>query len=777
MGNKVHSFKQITKSKFLRSVFLQVLGVFVGVSVAIVAIVFFSFATEISQNIVSERRKQLAVIEQTISKRVNEITSISYSVANDPTFFLEPVEETKYTGYEMSNTLKRYLAGNSFVEQLAYYRLSEPDKIYVSSGERSFSEFWSTNLGISKEQAKDYIDAITSVRSAQIVTISMNNDRSFFSYVCPLPQMSPDPQAFVLMLIPTSEVTPLLSSQLVNSEGKIAVFDGEGNEIYRIDALDEKIPMNPVSGEGDKEEFIQIGSREYVKHTRVSPTNGWTYVSVIRLNDIIEGLANRQLVFIVLMAVLMLAAVAALIICIMMQYKPISNLADTLSDRAKKREETQERQPHEIIDERQLLSETFATLADDSAQKQHFESAYREAQAANKAKSAFLSSVSHDIRTPMNAIIGMTSLASERADDPAYVTECLGKVQVASRYLLDIINNVLDMSKIESGKFTLSQELVELPELISGLEAILSQSILAKHQRFVVEVGDIRHDRVLGDNVRLTQVFVNILSNAVKFTPDGGVITFRARETACGKDGFADYVFSVEDTGIGMPPEFVAQVFDAFSRAPDAKNARVEGTGLGMAIAKNLVEMMGGTISCESELDKGTTFTLSLHMKLASEQDVAADGGTVTAAQAASLTQPPDLTGMRVLVAEDNDINREIAQKIIEKTNAEVTQVQNGREALDAFLSSEPYYFDVILMDLQMPVMDGFETASAIRACERSDAASVPIYAMTANIFDEDVRSVREAGMNGHLGKPYTPSGLYRILALVRDERHTADRA
>ncbi|MDO5112386.1 MAG: ATP-binding protein [Clostridia bacterium] len=765
MRKDTQSFRYITKSKFVRSIFLQVLSIFLTVSIAIVAIVFFSFASEINKNIIADKQKQLAMIEDTISKRMAEISSIAYNVGQDPAFYLEPVAGEKYSGYEMSNTLARYLIGNGFIEHLAYYRLSEPDKIYTSKGEIAFGDFWSTYLGLDKAMAETYIRQIQSTTSVQVTTAAFDKaGKSYFTYICPLPQFSKNPQAFVLMLIPVSEVAPLLEAQLMNSNGVIAVYDAGGEEIYRLSTLEADVPLE-LNAQGDtaKEAYVTVDGREYVVQRQVSPSNGWTYVSAIRLNDMISGLANKQLVFIILLLVLMFVAIFAMLICIVVQYKPISNLAAAVTEDAAG-------EGRSVIDENSLLSSTFATLKGDSEQKQHFETAYHEAEAANKAKSAFLSSVSHDIRTPMNAIIGMSAIAYKHADEPSYVRECLQKVQAASQYLLDIINNVLDMSRIEAGRFTFSKEVIELPKLIHGLAAILQPSVEAKGQTLTVEAEGIRQARVIGDNVRLTQVFVNILSNSVKFTPAGGRISLRVRQAPAREKGFGTYIFTLSDTGIGMSPAFVDQVFDTFTRAEEADGARVEGTGLGMAIAKNLVELMGGTIRCESELGKGTTFTVTMHMQLAPESEEAcakrAKGYAAVTAQdgAPADAAAIDLGGKRILLAEDNALNREIACTIIGETKAEITAVTNGQEALHAFQTHAPGYFDVILMDMQMPVMDGCAAAARIRALPRDDAARIPIYALTASTFDEDVQQAMEAGMNGHIGKPYTPEELYAVL-------------
>ena len=546
------------------------------------------------------------------------------------------------------------------------------------------------------------------------------------------------------MLIPVKQVTPLLETLYMNSSGEVAVFDSTGREIYRAGTLSDNLPISGyASSASTKAESITFEGTDYVLQKAVSDKNGWTYVSAIRKSDTLSGLANRQLTFIILLLLLLFVAIVAMLVCIVVQYMPISDLAESVTRKSGK---------GEVIDERVLLSDAIATLKDDSEQKQRFETAYYEAEAASKAKSAFLSNMSHDIRTPMNAIIGMTAIAQRHADDPEYVRDCLQKVELSSQYLLDIINNVLDMSRIESGRVVLSEEAVDLSVLADGLRAIIGPGAEAKSQQLIVDVGQLDRRLVLGDSVRLTQVFV-------KFTPEGGRIEMHVRQSPSDDPEYGSYVFTFSDNGIGMPPEFVGQVFDTFSRSSATSLSRIEGTGLGMAIAKNLVELMGGAIVCESELNKGTTFTVTLRMKLAS--------GISAAAPSEEDNSPAeiiDLTGKRVLLVEDNSINRVIAGKIIGETQAEVVEAVNGKEAVELFSGSPEGFFDIILMDIQMPVMNGYEATAAIRSLSRADAAAVPIFAMTANTFDEDVRQVKDSGMNGHLGKPYKPAELYRIL-------------
>ena len=764
MNDKTGLFANIFKSGFVRSIVTRVLAIFIIVSILIASAAFFSFTAEIRKSILQDRQKQLATVEKTISDRMEEITSIAYNIGNDPAFYLEPVDDSPTSGREMSRMLARYLVGNSFIEHLAYCRTAEPDKIYISTGERSLSEFFTTSFGMEESAARWTIDQIYGENKTSIHVMG-DGDGAYFTYTYPLPQLAEKPRAHVLMMIPVREVRPLLETLLVNGNGEAAVFDADGREIYSTGALDDELDLTAFVKNGSPEEAYKAPSgRRYVLQKVVSAENSWTYVSVVRHSDTLSGLANKQIAFIAFILLLLVAAIVIMLVSIISQYRPISNLAAQVADEQRSGDVGEE-----ILDERALLKDTIATMKDDREQKQKYETAFYEAEAASKAKSSFLSSMSHDIRTPMNAIIGMTAIARKHIDDRDYVDDCLKKVQVSSDYLLDIINNVLDMSRIESGRIPIAREPVMIPALIDSVVSLMTSSVEAKAQKLHVDIGPLKQSCVLGDNIHIVQVFVNILSNAVKFTPEGGDITLTVRQADSDDPDTGRYIFTFTDTGIGIPPEFIGQVFDTFSRASGPVAARTEGTGLGMAIAKKLTELMDGTIRCESELGHGTTFTVEMAMPYADESEIiqplTASGkqhGTHAGENGIA-----DLTGKHILLVEDNAMNREIAKRIISETGADIIEADNGKEAVELFANHPEGYFDLIFMDIQMPVMNGYEATAAIRSMERADAASVPIYAMTANTFDEDVRQVKDAGMNGHIGKPYNPDTLFQALAHV----------
>ena len=390
------------------------------------------------------------------------------------------------------------------------------------------------------------------------------------------------------------------------------------------------------------------------------------------------------------------------------------------------------------------------------AQQQRIEEAVEEARRANRAKTVFLSNMSHDIRTPMNGIIGMTAIAASHVDDRERVLDSLKKISMASKHLLNLINEVLDMSKIESGKVELKEEPFNLAELVDSLVSMMMPQIESHHHTLKLQVEEMAHRHVIGDSLRLQQVFTNLMGNSVKYTPDGGVLTLAAAERPCDREGCGCYEFLFEDNGMGMSEEYVKRIFEPFSRAEDERVGKIQGTGLGMAITHSLVQMMDGDIQVESRLGEGTRFTVTVHLKL--QEKGAEDDGTgfEAAGGGESLAgiESLDFSGRRALLVEDNDLNREIAVEILETTGLAVEEAVDGKEAVQQVSQHEDGYYDIIFMDVRMPRMNGYEATCAIRAMGLPYCKTVPIVAMTADAFAEDVRAAKEAGMNEHVSKP-----------------------
>ena len=388
--------------------------------------------------------------------------------------------------------------------------------------------------------------------------------------------------------------------------------------------------------------------------------------------------------------------------------------------------------------------------------------ALQSAERASKAKTDFLSNMSHDIRTPMNAIIGITTLMKNELHQPEKLAEHLGKLETSGQLLLGIINNILDMSRIESGKTTLNVEKMNLPQQVSQLDSIIRQQAGQRRQTFTVNTH-LQHENVLADPNRLNQVLMNILSNAVKYTPKGGHIRLEVEELPR-NEHFARYRFVVQDDGIGMSEEFQKTLFDPFTREEKSGTNKVQGTGLGMAITKSIVDLMGGTIHVESTTGKGTRFEVVLEFPIDAEADTVQEAQVLPEEEE---TASP-LSGMKFLCAEDNAINAEILEMLLESKGAHCKIYPNGQEIVDAFASVKPGEYDMILMDVQMPVMDGLEATRRIRNGENPLGRIIPILAMTANAFLEDMQKSKEAGMDVHLSKPVDIAALEQTVKRFR---------
>ena len=427
-------------------------------------------------------------------------------------------------------------------------------------------------------------------------------------------------------------------------------------------------------------------------------------------------------------------------------------------------------EPHYIhvtgfINEVQGAKKCIVDLSDRTGEHQTtlaVEAALEVAEKASQAKTDFLSNMSHDIRTPMNAIVGLTTLMENELDQPEKLAEHLHKLESSGQLLLGIINNILDMSRIESGKTTLSVEPMHLSQQLDQLSTMIRAQASEKAQTFTVSTH-LRHENLLADPTRLNQVLMNILSNAVKYTPCGGHIRFEVEELPR-NEHYAKYSFVVQDDGIGMSEAYQKTLFDPFTREERSGTNKVQGTGLGMAITKNIVDLMGGSISVESATGKGTRFEVVLEFPIDAEADA------VPKAQA--LPEEPEdvspLCGMNFLCAEDNAINAEILELLLESKGAHCKIYPNGQELVDAFVRVKPGEYDMILMDVQMPVMDGLEAARRIRSSENPLGRVIPILAMTANAFLEDMQKSKEAGMDEHLSKPVDIDALEQTVKRFR---------
>ena len=429
------------------------------------------------------------------------------------------------------------------------------------------------------------------------------------------------------------------------------------------------------------------------------------------------------------------------------------NLADQKAKYEKRNNELQKQAMKEMEESNKKLKK-----AKDIATE-----ALQTAENANKAKTDFLSNMSHDIRTPMNAIIGMTSLIRHDAGNKAKVIEYADKIDISSQHLLGIINDVLDMSKIEAGKTVFKYTDFSILDFITELNTIFHSQIDEKNQTLTIIKENIRHEWVNGDQVHLMQIFSNLLSNAVKYTQEGGKIQFLVEECETKSSVYAKYRFLVSDNGMGMSADFKETIFDPFTRAEGSVTNKIQGTGLGMAITRNLVEAMGGTIDVESELGQGSCFEVLIDLRIAEDRSVSSTVQEEKNEQNDNIFQ-----GMRFLCAEDNELNAEILTELLKIEGAECTICENGEEILKTFEKSAPGDYDMILMDVQMPVMNGYEATEAIRRSSHELAKKIPIIAMTANAFSEDIQHSLAAGMNAHVSKPVEMRVLEKTIRSIK---------
>ena len=385
----------------------------------------------------------------------------------------------------------------------------------------------------------------------------------------------------------------------------------------------------------------------------------------------------------------------------------------------------------------------------------------RLAEASSKSKTEFLFNMSHDIRTPMNAILGYTDIGLRHKEDAERVNESLKKIKIAGGHLLQLINDILEMSRIEAGRLVLTNAPLDMRKSINGV-VLMNQSLAtAKSIAFTVDTDGIRNPYVFADELHINEAVINLLSNAVKYTPEGGRVRYTARQLSEPKNGIATYRFEVADNGIGMSEEFQTHLFEAFSREESSGVSKIEGAGLGLSIVKRIVDMAGGTIQVKSKTGKGSTFTVELPLQVMTEEEIAAF--EKTGSDTADIPSEEKFSGKRVLLVEDNEMNREIATDVLTGAGLVVEEAEDGEMAVEAVAEKGIEYYDFILMDIQMPVMNGYEATRAIRALQ--DGGRIPIIALSANAFEEDKQASLSAGMNDHVAKPIDVKKLFAAMA------------
>ena len=409
------------------------------------------------------------------------------------------------------------------------------------------------------------------------------------------------------------------------------------------------------------------------------------------------------------------------------------------------------------------LHEKKRLLAQEQAYAVKQEQLAEAAQAASKSKTSFLFNMSHDIRTPMNAIIGFANLAQNAKCSTEQMHSYLSKILVASQHLLSLINDILEMSRIESGKITLEPAPTSWSEMLQELQTIMQEQIESKKQSFTISIAPLTHDYVMIDKLRMEQVLVNLVSNASKYTPERGSIRVELAQYPAAKPGCALYKISVIDNGMGMSEDFVKKIFSPFERANNSTVSKIQGTGLGMSITKSIVDLANGTIDVKSKLGEGTEIIVAVTLCLCTDAETAARNAKQLDKQQAQAEQP-DFKGKRLLVVEDNKLNREITVTILEQTGIITEQAEDGSVAVKMVQEAAPGYYDLILMDIQMPIMDGYEATKQIRALPDKRLAQLPIIAVSANAFEEDKKASLAAGMDGHIAKPINVPDLFALM-------------
>ncbi len=705
------------------------------VSVVLILVMIRFYYVELDNQLFAERKNHLHEITEKVADIFDITIARSWDSVNTLEQFLFMENAQMQTEDELMQRLKDASRFRTSEDNI-FMLLDSDFRYYASDGNKGY---WKELPLIIKND---------SPTQELITTLPYQN--SSLTYMCFLKQLPENivlnatgkSAAYVMLAVNIHSIDSEFSVNTFGSMGYTYIVNRDGRILFIPEGAESKFNAYNIVKVLENEEFIHGGTIEDFRdslQTLASPvmefrsegtnyfvschsigSEGWNtliFVPTSVLGDSADHMLGSTRRFFIVMGVLLIL--------------DFSSLVFYLTDNRNRKLMEQKEESNRILKE---AAET--------------------ARSANQAKSEFLSHMSHDIRTPINGIMGMTEIALKNVFDATRVEDCLGKINNSSQHLLSLINDVLDMSRIESGRVTINSEPMNMIVTTDGCASIIGGQLLNRDVELVREFDSFEHPNLIGDELHLRQVLINILGNSVKFTPDGGKIYFRVKETGSA-DGKANFQFEIEDTGIGMKQEFLQHIWEPFSQEDGGNRTNYKGTGLGMAITKQFVDMMGGTIAVESRLHEGSKFTIDLSFEINQH-----------AAEAVKTMEKTDLhlDGMRVMLAEDNELNTEIAQFMLEDVGITVTCVKNGKLAVEMFQNSEAGSFDVILMDIMMPVMNGLDAARAIRALDRPDAQTIPIIAMTANAYDEDIRHAREAGMNGHLAKPIDTDLLYRTL-------------
>ena len=743
-------------------IYKKLLGGF-GFTIVVSILTLFVMSQTYIQNLVyHERLSQMEEVTHQMFRNLEDVIENHWDIVDVQCNYLY------YTPLKTDAEFYRYLRKLS---ELSNYQESQIELVAVDSSGRYYTEYGS--MGLLREMT--YLESAPERVSYVSNSLTMNDSQMVFLEQLSTPiTLQSGEKEITLRYFGISQSMPQLNDYFrcdaYENNNSVYVLDNDGFKLFNANdtellkghnvytVLSRMSYLHGSSFAKAKERLARTGScysnavlngTEYFYALKQMENAQWTLAFLVPAECVA---VNTQKLVGIVMAIIAAFATVFSIMAVFVGW---------LLLREKQRQELQAEKEANLRLEQYNIQLTQANDEMRRAQDIAAE-ALHAAERASQAKTDFLSNMSHDIRTPMNAIVGLTTLMENELDQPERLAEHLHKLESSGQLLLGIINDILDMSRIESGKTTLNVEPMHLPQQLDQLSTMIRAQTNEKAQTFTVSTH-LRHENLLADPTRLNQVLMNILSNAVKYTPRGGHIRFEVEELPR-NEHYAKYQFTVQDDGIGMSEAYQKTLFDPFTREERSGTNKVQGTGLGMAITKSIVDLMGGSISVESATGKGTRFEVVLEFPIDAEADHAQK---LQALPEEEETVSP-LSGMKFLCAEDNAINAEILEMLLEANGASCTICSNGQEIVDAFANVKPGEYDMILMDVQMPVMDGLEATRRIRNGENPLGRIIPILAMTANAFLEDMQKSKEAGMDAHLSKPVDIAALEQTVKRFR---------
>ena len=743
-------------------IYKKLLGGFSFVIVVSILTLFVMSQTYIQNLVYHERLSQMEEVTHQMFRNLEDVIENHWDIVDVQCNYLY------YTPLKTDAEFYRYLRKLS---ELSNYQESQIEVVAVDSSGRYYTEYGS--MGLLREMT--YLESAPERVSYVSNSLTMNDSQMVFleQLSTPITLQSGEKEITLRYFGISQSMTQLndyFRCDAYENNNSVYVLDNDGFKLFNANdtellkghnvytVLSRMSYLHGSSFAEAKERLARTGScysnavlngTEYFYALKQMENAQWTLAFLVPAECVA---VNTQKLVGIVMAIIAAFATVFSITAVFVGW---------LLLREKQRQELQAEKEANLRLEQYNIQLTQANDEMRRAQDIAAE-ALHAAERASQAKTDFLSNMSHDIRTPMNAIVGLTTLMENELDQPERLAEHLHKLETSGQLLLGIINDILDMSRIESGKTTLNVEPMHLPQQLDQLSTMIRAQTNEKAQTFTVSTH-LRHENLLADPTRLNQVLMNILSNAVKYTPRGGHIRFEVEELPR-NEHYAKYQFTVQDDGIGMSEAYQKTLFDPFTREERSGTNKVQGTGLGMAITKSIVDLMGGSISVESATGKGTRFEVVLEFPIDAEADHAQK---LQALPEEEETVSP-LSGMKFLCAEDNAINAEILEMLLEADGASCTICSNGQEIVDAFANVKPGEYDMILMDVQMPVMDGLEATRRIRNGENPLGRIIPILAMTANAFLEDMQKSKEAGMDAHLSKPVDIAALEQTVKRFR---------